>query len=208
MHYFPKAYTKYLVGRTESAVDPDNQRELLQGALSLFMEFGYASVSLRQIADVANIKRGSIHKVSGGKEQVFGCLLTEAATSLLAEVSAANPRNMSVRKAIESYVESYVRCGLKYRLHHMLLRREGHLLNDEIRSALNELRDQKVTKLWEVLAVGQAKQLFCVRDARFAAKAIVAMLDELINNSTLSGDQLQDSIEDLKGMALRLAGAA
>lgn len=208
MHYLPKAYTKYSVGSTESRVDPDSRRELLQAALSLFLEFGYPSVSLRQIADVANMKRGSIHKVSGGKHQVFGCLLTEAATSLLEEVSAANPRNMSVLKAVESYVESYVRCGLKYRLHHMLLRREGHLLNDDIRSVLNKLRDQKVTKLWEVLAVGQAKQLLRVRDARFAAKAIVAMLDELINNSTLSDDKLQDSIEDLKEMALRLAGAA
>ncbi|AVF54871.1 hypothetical protein AL527_06595 [Pseudomonas fulva] len=207
MHYLPKAYLHYLVDRNEPECESDSKSEVQQAALSLFLEFGYASVSLRQIADLANIKQGSIHKVSGGKEQVFATLFMNAATGLLEEVSAANPRNMSVPKAISSYVESYVRCGLQYRLHHMLFRREGHLLSGDVRTTLNELRDQKITRLWEVLAVGQAKQIFAVQDARFAAKAIVAMLDELINNSTVSGDKLQDSIQELQGMALRLAGA-
>jgi len=208
MHYFPKAYLHYLVGRSEPERESDSKGDVLRAALSLFLEFGYASVSLRQIADLANIKQGSIHKFSGGKEQIFSSLFMDAATCLLEKVSGANPRNMSVSKAISSYVESYVRCGLQYRLHYMLFRREGHLLGGDVRSTLNDLRDKKITRLWEVLAVGQAKQIFAVQDARFAAKAIVAMLDELINNSTISGDKLQDSIEDLQGMALRLAGAA
>jgi len=208
MNYLPKAYLHYLVDRGEPERESDSKSEVLQAALSLFLEFGYASVSLRQIASLANIRQGSIHKVSGGKEQVFVSLFMDAATSLLEEVSAANPRNMSVPKAISSFVESYVRCGLQYRLHHMLFRREGHFLSGDVRSTLNELRDQKVICLWEVLAVGQAKQIFAIQDARFAAKAIVAMLDELINNSSISGDKLQDSIKDLQSMALRLAGAA
>lgn len=208
MHYLPKAYLHYLVDRSEPTRESDSKSEVLQAALSLFLEFGYASVSLRQITDLVNIKQGSIHKVSGGKEQIFASLFIDAATCLLEKVSGANPRNMSVPKAISSYVESYVQCGLQYRLHHVLFRREGHLLDGDVRSTLNDLRDKKITRLWEVLAVGQAKQIFAVQDARFAAKAIVAMLDELINNSTISGDKLQDSIEELQGMALRLAGAA
>lgn len=208
MNYFPRAYLHYLAGGSESGRELDSKSEVLQAALSLFLEFGYASVSLRQIADLANIKQGSIHKISGGKEQVFASLFIDAATSLLGEVSAANPRSMPVVEAISKYVEIYVRCGLQYRLHHMLFRREGHLLGGELRSTVNELRDKKVTRLWEVLVVGQAKKICAVQDARFAAKAIVAMLDELINNSTISGEKLQDSIEDLQGMALRLAGVA
>jgi len=206
MHYLPKSYLHYLTDRIEADQLPGRKHEVQQAALSLFLEFGYASVSLRQIASLANIKLGSIHKLSEGKEQLLADLFMSAASSLLEEVSTASQRKVPTSKAVENYVEAYVRCGLKYILHHMLFRREGHLLNSGILSELNVLRDRKVTRLWELLAYGQATQVFPDQDARFAAKAIVAMLDELINNSTISGEKLQDSIEALKGMALRLAG--
>lgn len=149
MRIFSKVRPSYLTDVNEPEQESSCKKDMLHAALSLFLEFGFTSVSLRQIAGHANIKQGSIHKLSGGKERLFSCLIVKASTSLLDKLNTASLRSMSVHNALSSYVESYVRYGLKYRLHHMLFRRDGHLLSADVRSTITELRDQKITRLWE-----------------------------------------------------------
>jgi CRISPR/Cas system-associated protein Cas5 (RAMP superfamily) len=74
-----------------------------------------------------------------------------------------------------------------------------------MQATLREVRDRKVTRLWEIISVGQSKQVFKTEDARFAAKVIVGALEEVVDNKTISDSKIEASIRILQRMALRFA---
>jgi AcrR family transcriptional regulator len=182
-----------------------SREELAQVALVQFLEHGYHCVSLRRIADAANVKHGSIHKLSGGKENLLFELLREAAVTTCDNLTLATPRNLESVKAVEIFVAVHLQFGVKYRKHSLLARREMHLLRSDMQATLREVRDRKVTRLWEIISVGQSKQVFKTEDARFAAKVIVGALEEVVDNKTISDSKIEDSIRILQRMALRFA---
>lgn len=182
-----------------------NREELTQAALAQFLEHGYHGASLRMIADKAKVKHGSIHKLSGGKENLLFELLREAAASTYDNLALATPRNLDSVKAVESFVAVHLQFGLKYRQHSLLARREMHLLRSDMQATLRVLQDKKVTRLWEILSVGNSKRVFKTEDTRFAAKVIVGALEEVVDNITISDSQIEDSIRVLQRMALRFA---
>lgn len=64
--------------RAAAATGPEGTRELiLAGAAKLFRQQGYAATTLRQIAQAAGIKAGSIYYHFGSKDEILGVVLDE-----------------------------------------------------------------------------------------------------------------------------------
>ncbi len=176
-------------------------------ALELFMSHGVDPVSLRQIADFAAIKQGSIHKATGGKEELLAQLLLAYEIDLLEQIVMNTPRSLGASQGLDRYVEVVVSYGAKRRAYHTLTRREAHRLADRHAEALRQLKAKQINRLWEILAVGGAKKLFHRDHTRFIAKTIFATLDGVLLNRTVSPAQLDELLPILQCMARRFASA-
>ena len=104
------------VAAHEPAIEATRDQILLQAA-RLFRHQGYAATTLRQIADAADIKAGSIYYHFGSKDEILGVVLDagiEAVTAAVKSRIAALPPDASYRERIGAAIEGHL-YGL---LHH------------------------------------------------------------------------------------------
>lgn len=59
----------------------DTRHRILDAALTLFAEKGYANVFVAEIADAVGIKAPSLYKHFGSKQEIFGAILKEMKSS-------------------------------------------------------------------------------------------------------------------------------
>lgn len=57
------------------AAPPDTRQQILSAAARLFAQQGYAPTTLRQMADAAGIKAGSVYYHFEGKDEIAACVL-------------------------------------------------------------------------------------------------------------------------------------
>ncbi|MBC3492465.1 TetR family transcriptional regulator [Pseudomonas taiwanensis] len=174
-------------------------------AVELFLIHGYESVSLRQIADQAGVKQGSIHKATGGKDELLAQLLLDYEAGLLDQLSTTVPKSLGTLQALDRFVEVVVSFGVRRRDHHRLTRREVHRLSGRHAEELKQLKGKQLNRLWEILAVGAAKKVFHRDDTRFIAKTIFATLDGVLLNRTVSPTHLDEFLPILQRMARKFA---
>jgi AcrR family transcriptional regulator len=112
----PAATARGAGAPAEPAVEPTRD-QILTHAARLFRHQGYAGTTLRQIAEAAGIKAGSIYYHFGSKEDILGVVLDagiEAVTTAVTTRIAALPATASFRDKIAAAIDGHL-YGL---LHH------------------------------------------------------------------------------------------
>jgi AcrR family transcriptional regulator len=103
------------------------REQLLRAASSLFAEFGYKSVSIRQIADAAGVNSALIGYHFGGKQGLFA----EAYRNYAAPINAERMRRLEkltaggqpkLEDVLDAWIRPSVQTGGKYRPQHIFLR--------------------------------------------------------------------------------------
>jgi AcrR family transcriptional regulator len=103
------------------------REQLLRAASNLFAEYGYKSVSIRQIADAAGVNSALIGYHFGGKQGLFA----EAYRSYAAPINAERMRRLDKIQAdgepqltdvLDAWIRPSVQTGGKYRPQHIFLR--------------------------------------------------------------------------------------
>lgn len=113
--------------RSKSKSPQQTRSRLLHVAGRLFSEYGYKSVSLRQIADAAGVNSALIGYHFGGKQGLFA----EAYRSHAAPINAERMRRLQLlldkgKPQLEEVLDAWIRpsvqtCG-KYRAQHIFIR--------------------------------------------------------------------------------------
>ena len=101
--------------------------QLLRAASNLFAEYGYKSVSIRQIAEAAGVNSALIGYHFGGKQGLFAEAYRSYAAPINAErmrrlnklMAAGEPKLMDV---LDAWIRPSVQTGGKYRPQHIFLR--------------------------------------------------------------------------------------
>jgi len=107
-------------GRQPVAIEPAieaTRDQILAHAARLFRHHGYAATTLRQIADAAGIKAGSIYYHFGSKDEILGEVLDAGIDAVMSAVQgriAALPADASYREKIAAAIDGHL-FGL---LHH------------------------------------------------------------------------------------------
>lgn len=104
-------------GARAEAVPEATRNQILTHAARLFRHHGYAGTTLRQIAEAANIKAGSIYYHFGSKDEILGVVLDAGIDAVMTAVTsriAALPANASHRDKIAAAIDGHL-YGL---LHH------------------------------------------------------------------------------------------
>lgn len=104
------------VGRVRRPRREDVRRRLLDAALEVFAEYGFASASLDQVAAAADLTKGAIYSNFASKDELFFAMMTdqiltrvEAVRAVLAANPAGTPRRRALqdigRRLTEAFVE-------------------------------------------------------------------------------------------------------
>lgn len=111
----PRAARSAALARAEG--DPSKRAQILAEAAKLFRHRGYAATTLRQIADAADLKAGSIYYHFSSKEEILGEVMDTGIRMVAAAVREkvdTLPKRASSRDRIAAAIEGHLH-GL---LHH------------------------------------------------------------------------------------------
>ena len=109
--------TKTREGTPSAEVDTATRERILLEASRLFRHHGYAATTLREVADAAGIKAGSIYYHFESKEQILGEVLDKGILAVAAAVRErveALPKGATARQKVAAAIEGHL-WGL---LHH------------------------------------------------------------------------------------------
>lgn len=109
--------TKMQERPTQSAADTATRERILLEASRLFRHNGYAATTLREVADAAGIKAGSIYYHFESKEQILGEVLDKGIQAVIVAVRErveALPESATSRAKVAAAIEGHL-WGL---LHH------------------------------------------------------------------------------------------
>ncbi len=109
--------TKTREGTASAEVDTATRERILLEASRLFRHHGYAATTLREVADAAGIKAGSIYYHFESKEQILGEVLDKgilAVATAVRERVEALPKDATARRKVAAAIEGHL-WGL---LHH------------------------------------------------------------------------------------------
>ena len=145
-------------------------------ALQLFARYGFAAVSMRQIATEVGVQAGALYLYTADKETLLFDLLSTHMEELIAAYDLRlQPKDPAAR------LEAFARCHLGYNLDHpdlvflsyMELRNLGALPFTSIEALRRSYED----RLARILTEGTDAGLFRLPDVKLAVMAIIAMLN-------------------------------
>jgi len=88
---------------------PTQKREqILQGALSVFLEMGYERASMDKIATEANVAKQTIYSNFKDKESLFTALMDRVCSRFLESTMTAETFELKPRQFFESYAKIYL----------------------------------------------------------------------------------------------------
>ncbi len=145
--------------RTGSHSDITGPR-IRAAALKLFARYGFAAVSMRQIAAEVGLQAGALYLYTPDKETLlFDLLRTHMEDLIAAHDAEAMPD------------------GAPARLDHFVRFHMGRNLGAENFARIEALRRAYEDRLAAILREGQAAGLFRLADVRLATMAIIAMVN-------------------------------
>lgn len=144
-------------------------------AQRLFARYGYAAVSMRQIASEVGVQVGALYNYTPDKQTLLFELMKAHLEALLAAWRAESPSGVPA-EALESFVRFHIRFHSARPDAVFIAYMELRNLTSENFDVIEALRRAYEQQLEAILIRGQSEKQFRIADSRVAAMAIIAML--------------------------------
>lgn len=149
---------------------------ILDAALRLFAEQGFAAASIRDIAAVAGVQSATLYTHYPSKEHVLAELVDVAHREHLRRVRAALLDSIpDPRQQLRAFVRAHVRTHADYPMLTLIANAELHALSPELGASSFALREQSEDVLTQVIRRGIDRGMFDPPHAWLAAAAIGGM---------------------------------
>lgn len=183
---------------------------VLEAALKLFAEHGYAGASMRDVAADAGLKAATIYAHYPSKEHILAELCRIGHEEQYRGVrTAVLDSGGDPRDQIVAYVRAHVAFHTTYPMLAVVCNSELHVLGDELGAAAFVLRRQSEALIQDIITRGIDSGQFHVRDRWLAVAAIGGMGLRVAYwfspEKALTAAQVADGYAEF---ALRLLGAA
>lgn len=174
-----------------------------EAALRLFAQYGYAAVSMRQIAREVGVQAGALYTYTTDKQALLFDLMHDHMGEVLAGM--ATMPDGSPGERLEWIVRFHIGYNLSHKdgvfINYMELRN----LTPENRKVISALRRRYEDAVEAVLVDGQEKDVFQIPDTRLASMAVIAMLNG-VNTWYREGGRLsQERVERIYWNMVRRA---
>ncbi|MBS8225412.1 TetR/AcrR family transcriptional regulator [Vannielia litorea] len=174
-----------------------------EAALRLFAQYGYAAVSMRQIAREVGVQAGALYTYTSDKQALLFDLMHDHMSEVLAGL--ATMPDGSPGERLEWIVRFHIGYNLSHKdgvfINYMELRN----LEPENHKVISKLRRRYEDAVEAVLVEGQEKGVFQIPDTRLATMAVIAMLNG-VNTWYREGGRLsQERVERIYWNMVRRA---
>jgi AcrR family transcriptional regulator len=175
------------------------ERQVRDAALRLFRDKGYHATSMRDIAEVVGINKGSLYSYIRSKEDLLIPFFERAMGSLVAEIEAicADPSltpTERLRRAIRAHVLN-VADNLDELTVYLS---EWRQLSSDALSTVRGQRERYARLFLSILEDGVASGEFRVSDIRVASMSLIGMCNWMYRwyraDGRLTPDQIADSL--------------
>ncbi len=185
------------MARKVGSVGAETAEKVRHAAVSLFARYGYAAVSMRQIAREIDLQAGAIYNHFPTKQHLLRGLLVEHMERLLKAWDEQEDPSLAPAEALIAFVRFHLRyhvkCGDDVFISYMELRN----LEEDNFAEVEQLRRRYEIKLRRILEAGSAAGVFRVGDLHVATMAVIAMLTGVTGWYRYDGRLSLQEIEEL-----------
>jgi AcrR family transcriptional regulator len=185
----------------------ETARQIRDAAVRLFARYGYAAVSMRDIAAAIGLQAGALYNHFPNKQALLFQAMAEHMRDLVAAWERESYRFSEPRGAMAGFVRFHLRFHAGKADHVALAYHELKSLEPANYATIENLRRLYEGHLRKILTIGKDKENFVVADIPVAAMAILAMLTGASAWYRADGRlSLQRLSEIYTGMVLRCLG--
>lgn len=175
-----------------------------QAALTLFARYGYAAVSMRQIAAEVGVQAGALYNYTADKQALLFDLMNSHMEDLLAALDACSDTGDATRR-----LETFSRFHIRYHLDRpdlvFIAYMELRNLTEDNFAAIEALRGRYEDRLRDILSQGVREHSFEVPDIKVASMAIIAMLTGITTWYRDAGRLSRNEVEEIYCQMVRKA---
>ena len=186
----------------------DTEAQIYLAARNLFARYGYAAVSMRQIAADVGVNQAALYHYTATKQDLLAGLLTRHMTALIAALDEEDfPNDPS--QALDHFTRFHIRYHIPRADEIFLSYMELRSLDADYFAAINALRSQYEHVLRDILEEGVESGQFSAIDPVISAMAILSMLTGITTWYNPDGLMNQHEIETYYSrLVLRSVGAS
>lgn len=148
-------------------------------ALELFVELGFQSVSLRQLANAVGMQAGSLYNHIESKDALLFELIEAYEMELLQALPGERSTASDPLKALNAFIRAHVTFTSTHRQRWLLARLEFRCLPRGQQAQIQVLRDKTALRLQRVLEAGIAQRRFSAVPVPAMVPCMLAMLNEI-----------------------------
>ena len=183
------------MARKVGSVGAETADKVRTAAVALFARYGYAAVSMRQIAREIDLQAGAIYNHFPTKQHLLRGLLVEHMERLLQAWDEQAADDLAPADALINFVRFHLRyhvkCGDDVFISYMELRN----LEEDNFAEVEALRRRYEAILKSILEEGTKQGVFKVGDLHIATMAVIAMLTGVTGWYRYDGRLTLDEIE-------------
>lgn len=183
------------MARKVGSVGAETADKVRQAAVSLFARYGYAAVSMRQIAREIDLQAGAIYNHFPTKQHLLRGLLVDHMDRLLKAWKNQVDASLAPADALVAFVRFHLRyhvkCGDDVFISYMELRN----LEEDNFAEVEQLRRQYEGNLRRILDAGTKEGVFRIGDLHVATMGVIAMLTGVTGWYKYNGRLSLDEIE-------------
>ncbi|MGJ8621421.1 MAG: TetR family transcriptional regulator [Yoonia sp.] len=147
-------------------------------ALRLIARYGYAAVSMRQIAAAVGVQAGALYNYTPDKQSLLFDLMHSHMVALLDALDGANLQGSPLQQ-LEQFTRFHIRFHLPRADDVFVSYMELRNLSEQNFAKIEALRHAYEDRLEAILKAGQDTGDFAVPDTRITTMALIAMLTGL-----------------------------
>jgi AcrR family transcriptional regulator len=182
------------MARTQGSHSDITGPRVRAAALSLFAQYGYAAVSMRQIAREVGVQAGALYNYTADKQSLLFDLMKTHMDELMAS-RAALAAPQSPAAALEAFTRMHIRFHSERPDEVFIAYMELRNLSEENFAVIESMRREYENALESILKRGVAEGVIAVPDTKIATMAVIAMLTG-VNTWYRSGGRLSQEEVD------------
>lgn len=176
-------------------------------ALRLIARYGYAAVSMRQIAAEVGVQVGALYNYTADKQTLLFDLMQDHMEDLLAALQSAQIEG-AARDQLDAFVRFHIRYHLPRPEQVFVSYMELRNLTPENFARIEAMRRKYEDAFEAILVSGLSEGVFRVADTRVATMALIALLTGLTNWYRSGGRLPLEEVETIYLDLVRKAVAA
>jgi AcrR family transcriptional regulator len=164
------------MARTIGSDGATTEKAIAKAAVGLIARYGFAAVSLRELANEVGLQPGSIYRYYASKNDLLVSVMKRHLQDLLKAWQAANPGDADPAARLDAFIRFHLQYHADKSDEVIVANMELRSLGPEDLGEITALRSDYEAELRRILVEGNASGTFLIPDIQVATFGILAML--------------------------------